>query len=54
MSSLQDRINDEINNIVLLPDPLTPEQREHLKSVPSNRKVFYVQQCIKANQQNQQ
>ena len=31
--SLQDRIDDEIKNIEVLPDPLTPEQREYLKTL---------------------
>ena len=46
--TLQDRINDEINNIKALPDTLTKEQREHLKTLKnSEEKEKFVEECIK-------
>ena len=46
MSNLQDRINDEINNIVLNPDPLTPEQRKHLKTLKGQERYDFIDKCI--------
>ena len=49
MSNLQERINDECNNLVALPDPLTSEQRDHLKSLKGNEIKKYIEECIKEN-----
>lgn len=55
MSNLQDRINDEINNIVALPDPLTPEQREHLKTFDTTEEMHkYIEKCIEKNTKSNQ
>ena len=52
--SLQDRIDDEIYNLEVLPDPLTPEQRKHLATLECDEMEAYVEKCIKENSKSNQ
>ena len=53
--SLQDRINDEINNIKALPDPLTKEQREHLKTLKNSEEMEkFIEECLKKSKEQDQ
>lgn len=51
--SLQDRIDEEVKNIKLLPDPLTPEQRKRFGELIDMGKkeeaMEYAKECKKLN-----